>query len=233
MLLYIILFVIIGFDKELCYRLLHALNIIIQQVQFFCRKCLVPEDSFGKKVFVYSGKKLDFDWEDAGISLYFPDTNFEMEIEISIEIVTNIDEQSILPKHYRLMPAASAPYKITASAPLSAPVTVRMEHCAILEKEDLLVLMVAHKGPPYSFEPLPGAKFQLNSPYCEIELKDFCILCSFWNLIQCRPMRLSVQILYHEESAATFVVTKSLKWHVKTVQDTMKYVSLEPLRMIS
>ena len=193
---------------------------------------MVPEDSFGKKVFVYSGKKLDFNWEDAGLSLYFPDTNFEKEIEISIEIVTNIDEQSILPKHYRLMPAASAPYKITASAPLPAPVTVRMEHCAILEKEDSLVLMVAHKGPPYNFKLLPGAKFQLNLPYCEIKLEDFCILCSFWNLIRCRPMRLSVQIFYHEESEATFVVTKSLKWHVNTVQDKMTYVLLEPLRMI-
>ena len=193
---------------------------------------MVPEDCILKKVFVYSGKKLDFDWEDAGISLHFPDATFEKEIEISVEIVTNVDEQSVLPKRYRLMPAASTPYKITASAPLPAPVTVRMEHCAFLEKEDSLVLMVAHKGPPYSFEPLPGANFYLNVPYCEIELKDFCILCSFWNLIWCRPMRLSVQILYHEESEATFVVTKSLKWHVKTVQDTMKYVSLEPLRMI-
>ena len=42
---------------------------------------MVPEDSFGKKVFVYSGKKLDFDWEDAGISLHFPGATFEKEIE--------------------------------------------------------------------------------------------------------------------------------------------------------
>ena len=184
-----------------------------------------------KHVFSYSGRKSDYIWKDAGISLHIPASNLEGEIEISVEIVTNIDEQSVLPKHYRFMPAASVPYKIIASAPLPTPVTVRMEHCAVIEKEDSLVLMVAHTGPPYCFEPLSRAKFKLNSHYFEIELKSFCVLCSFWNLIWCRPMRLSIQILYHEGSTATFVVTKSLKWHVNTVKNTMKYIYLEPLRM--
>ena len=179
---------------------------------------MVPENSFGKKVFVYSGKKLDSDWEDAGISLHFPDATFEKEIEISVEIVTNIDEQGILPRRYRLMPAASTPYKITASAPLPAPVTVRMEHCAVVKEENTLVLMVAHKGPPYNFEPLPGAKFPLNSFYGEVELEHFSLLQFFWNLLGYRKMQLSVHVLYHEDNTATFVVTKNLKDHIQAVK---------------
>ena len=193
---------------------------------------MVPEDYIlKKKVFIYSGKKLDFDWEDAGISLHFPDATFEKEIEISVEIVTNIDEQGVLPRRYRLMPAASTPYKITASAPLPAPVTVRMEHCAIVKEENTLVLMVAHKGPPYYFEPLPGAKFPLNSFYGEVELEHFSLLQYFWNLLGYRKMQLSVHVLYHEDNTATFVVTKKLKEHIQAVKDTIRYIDFDDTRM--
>ena len=82
-------------------------------------------------------------------------------IEITISVVDI--QYAIQPPLYRLMPKASAMFKITASAALPAPVKVRMQHCAVLEKEDSLVYIVAHdERPPYHFKILPGGSFPLD-----------------------------------------------------------------------
>jgi hypothetical protein len=193
-------------------------------------KCVVSKDQlFKERVFFYTGNKFDFIWEEAGISLLFPAAYVMEKIKISVQVIANIEEQIMLPKRYRFMPAASSAYKITASTTLPAPVRVRMEHCAVVEKADTLTLMVAHEGPPYCFEELPGAK--INSFYGEIELKCFCIFRFFWNLLWHRPMRLSTQVFYHADGTATFAVTKKLKDHVKAVRDTIKHINFEDTRM--
>ena len=161
---------------------------------------------FAGKTFVYTGKQTDFFWDEAGISLHFPATSCEKDVEISIAIVDI--EEAILPLHYRFVPAASATYRITASGPLPAPVKVRMQHCAVLEGEDSLVHIVAHRGPPYRFQILPGGKFLSGSSYGEIELMNFSFLRIVWKILGYK-MWLSLYVFYFDDSRAIFVATKS------------------------
>ena len=75
-------------------------------------------------------------------------------------------------------------YEIKSSfTTLPAPLRVRIQHCATVEKQDSLVFMVAHNGPPYHFQPLQGGKFPPGESYCEIEVKKFCFITIFYNIL--------------------------------------------------
>ena len=78
-------------------------------------------------------------------------------IKFSLKVV---NDDYILPEGYEDMDLVSSMFKITASADIPAPVTVRMEHCAIVEEDNSLVHMIAH-GPPPSFNLLEGGKFPI------------------------------------------------------------------------
>ena len=175
---------------------------------------------------------MDFIWEEGGISLHFPAARYGVDIKISVIVIANIDEHSILPPMYRFMPAVSATYKITASATLPVLVKVRMEHCAILQDENSLVMMVAHEGPPYYFKPLAGVNFMLLPSYGKIETKRFSLFRFLWNLLGYYQIRLSIQVLYHEDSTATFVVTKNLRAHIDAVREAVKYIYFEDMPML-
>ena len=185
-----------------------------------------------EQTFVYKGKKrLDFYWEDVGINMHFPAAKCVEPIKISVAVAENVAKHSILPPQYRHMSPASAAYKITTSAPLPTPVKIRMEHCAILEKDDSPAMMVARGGPPYYFKPLNDAIFPLKWSYSEIELQRFCFLCNFFDWVKGKPMQLSAQVLYHDDDTATFVVTKDLQGHINAVRDEVPHIHVEDKRM--
>ena len=166
-----------------------------------------------QKSFVYTGKKLDFVWKEGGISLHFPAAaSSKTNIKISVAVIGDVQKHSILELPYQQMTAASATYKITASAPLPVAVKVRMQHCVVLESGESLTLMMADRGPPYYFKPLPGAIFPPKSSYGEIEVQSFSFFEFLKDMLSRRrhPMRLSIQVFYHEDSTATFVVTKNV-----------------------
>jgi hypothetical protein len=177
------------------------------------RAPLLKEQSF-----VYSGKKLNFIWKDAGISLHFPAAVCERDVEISIKIVTNVEGNCILPRGYRLMPMASATYKIRASAMLPVPVRVRMEHCTVVENEHSLVHMVAHDGLPYRFEISQGGKCPIGKFYGEIEMTEF----SYWAII-CNSLglsiRLAIHIVYFSNSKAEIIVTENVPPHCVAIEN--------------
>ena len=101
----------------------------------------------------YTGSALTYDSPN-GISLHFPTVaECKAAIKISIKVV---NDDYILPEGYKDMELVSSMFKITPSADLPAPVTVRMEHCAVVEEDDSLVHMIAHGPPPYKFRPLEG-----------------------------------------------------------------------------
>ena len=127
--------------------------------------------------FVYVGKKFDFVRIEGGISLHFPTAaSSKTNISISVAVIGDVWKHSILELLYRLMTAASATYKITVSSPLPVAVNVRMQHCVILESRESLSLMVADRGPPYYFKPLPGAIFPPESSYQKIDVQRFSFL---------------------------------------------------------
>ena len=98
--------------------------------------------------FVYTGKEDSLILKEVGISLFFPVAHCEKEIRFSVSVVNG---DYVLPSKYQNMPLVSAMYKITASAKLPAPVTIRIDHCATLNERDSLEFMVAHGEPPYHF----------------------------------------------------------------------------------
>ena len=171
--------------------------------------------------FVYTGKTLDFIWEEAGIDMHFPAASCEESIDISVKCMTKVEENSILPHGYRLMPMASATYKIKTSATFPAPVSVRIQHCAITNNKYSLVFMVAHNGPPYHFQPLQGGKFPPGESYGEIEVKKFCYLSIFYNFLNYfhYKMSLAVHIAYLGDNGAHFLLTKNIPANRKKVME--------------
>ena len=180
--------------------------------------------------FVYTGQKLDFIWEDAGIDLYFPAATCERDIEVSVECMTHVEEDCIMPRGYRVMPMASMAYKISASAIFPAPVRVRVTHCAIVEREHALVHMVAHGGPSYRFKLLHGGRFPRDQSYGDIELKEFCLITIFYNIMDPK-MSLAVYVAYLNNNTVHILVTKNLPANRTAVRSEYKNADLRPYDM--
>ena len=70
-----------------------------------------------------------------GISFHFPASESKCRVELRFKVV---NDDYVLPKGYEDMPLVSSMFKITASDELPVPVTVQMEHCAIIEEDDSL-----------------------------------------------------------------------------------------------
>ena len=148
-----------------------------------------------------------------GISFHFPASESKCRVELRYKVV---DDDYVLPEGYEDMPLVSSMFEITTSDDLPVPVTVRMEHCAIIEEDDSLVHMIAHGPPPYQFRSLPEGKFPLGECYGEIELKRFCTLTQAQK--RRGPLSLSVYIVYHSYCSETFVATKNLPTLIRAVK---------------
>ena len=152
-----------------------------------------------------------------GISFHFPASESKCRVKLRYKVV---NDDYVLPKGYEDMPLVSSMFKITTSDELPVPVTVQMEHCAIIEEDDTLVHMIAHGPPPYHFKLLPEGKFPLGECYGEIEMKMFCTLTQAQK--RRGPMSLSVHIFYHSYCSASFVATRNLRTLNRAVKK--KYV---------
>ena len=179
-----------------------------------CFCCRIRDDSIiisgisivQEQKFKHTPRVKNFIWEEAGISMHFP-APLNEGTKFSIAVVADVEEACILPRKYRLMPTASATYKITSNiTTLPAPVMVRIQHCAIVDKEYSLVYMVAHDGPPYRFQPLQGGKFPPGESYGEIEVKNFSFFTILFKNIK---MSLAVFVAYLSENRVHFLVTKT------------------------
>ena len=148
-----------------------------------------------------------------GISFHFPASESKCRVELRYKVV---DDDYVLPKGYEDMPLVSSMFKITASDELLVPVTVRMEHCAIIE-DDSLMHMIAHGPPPYYFQPLLSGTFPLGERYGEVQVKRFSIFTTLAKKLRL-TLSLSVQVFYHDHSSTTFVVTKNLRRLISAVK---------------
>ena len=154
---------------------------------------------------VYTGKACSHVSQN-GISFHFPASESKCRVELRYKVV---NDDYILPKGYEDMPLVSSMFKITASDELPVPVTVRMEHCAIIEENDSLVHMIAHGPPPYYFQPLLSGTFPFGERYGEMYVNRFSIFTILAKKLGL-TLSLSVQVFYQDHSSATFVVTKNL-----------------------
>ena len=154
---------------------------------------------------VYTGEACSH-VSQSGISFHFPASESKCRVELRYKVV---NDDYVLPEGYEDMPLVSSMFKITTSDELLVPVTVQMEHCAIIEEDDSLVHMIAHGPPPYYFKLLPEGKFPLGECYGEIQMKMFCTVTQAQK--RRGPMSLSVHIFYHGYCSATFIATRNLR----------------------
>ena len=155
-----------------------------------------------------------------GISFHFPASESKCRVELRFKVV---NDDYVLPEGYEDMPLVSSMFKITTSDELPIPVTVQMEHCAIIEEDDSLVHMIAHGPPPYYFLPLLSGTFPLGERYGEIQVHRFSIFTTLAKKLK-MTLSLSVQVFYHDNtSSATFVATKNLQRLISAVET--KYAS--------
>ena len=150
----------------------------------------------------------------SGISFHFPANESKCRVKLRYKVV---NDDYVLPEGYEDMPLVSSMFKITTSDDLPVPVTVQMEHCAIIEEDDSLMHMIAHGPPPYHFQPLLSGTFPLGERYGEIQVKHFSILTTLARKLGLR-LSLSVQVFYHDHSSATFVATKKLRRLISAVR---------------
>ena len=162
--------------------------------------------------------------------MHFPTTLNDETIRFRVTVFPNIEEACYFPRKYGLIPTASATYKITSYyvTTLPAPVRVRIQHCAIVEKEDSLVFIVAHNGPPYCFQPLHGGIFPPGESYGEIEVEKFSLITIFYNILDFR-MSLAVYEAYLGNNIMHFLVTKNLPANCTHVRN--KYAELQDKTM--
>ena len=160
----------------------------------------------------YTGRKVFY--ESSGISLSIPTAVCEKPVGISVEVV---HDDYILPSGYKNMPVVSDLYRITATDTLPVPVTVRMEHCGVVEEKNSLVHIIAHGSPPYQFKLLYGGSFPLHRSYAEVQMKKFSILAILAHKLGWR-MSLSVQVFYQKSNTVTFVATKNIQSQIAAVQ---------------
>ena len=161
----------------------------------------------------YTGRELFY--ESTGISLSIPAAPCEKAVGISVEVVY---DDYILPSGYSNMPVVSDMFQITASDTLPAPVTVRMEHCGVVEEKNSLVHIIAHGSPPYQFKLLYGGRFPLHRSYAEVQMKKFSILAILAHKLGWR-MSLSMQVFYQRNNTVTFVATKNIQSHLRAIKE--------------
>ena len=161
----------------------------------------------------YTGRKVFY--ESSGMNLSIPAAPCEKTVGISVEVV---HDDYILPSGYRTMPVVSDMYQITATDTLPAPVTVRMEHCGVVEEKNSLVHIIAHGSPPYRFKLLYGGRFPLHRSYAEVQMKKFSILAILAHKLGWR-MSLSMQVFYRRNNTVTFVATKNIQSQIRAIKE--------------
>ena len=202
-----------------------------------------------EKKICYTGEEKVFDdlWNDAGIKIYFPRASLDKSIEVSVKVVTDIDGLFIPEEHSStavdgkpkkwftpitqasegFMPVVSAMYKITASSKLPLPITLQVQHCAVIENEPSLRFIVSHdEHPPYRFMQLDQGDFS-SAMSGKIEMSDFCILGILQDLLGWY-ISLCFQVFYFQDSLCSgttkvhLVLTKNLPAHIQYVREQNK-----------
>lgn len=97
-------------------------------------------------------------------------------VKVKSYVVSQSNPGFIFPNSSNLV---TGMYHIDASRKLSKPVSLQIEHCAIVKSDTKLEVAIADSrtGPPYHFRPYTGGNVHVIGSYIKVELKGFCFLC--------------------------------------------------------
>ena len=124
---------------------------------------------------MYSGEEVEFQCEEQGIFIHFPENEMKRDIITTVTSLNISSNDCVLPDNAELV---SAVYQIHASEALPSPVDVEMQHCVCLSNPDEAVSMSfvrsnSEQGPPYEFTVIDGGQFEPSTRYGKIELSKF------------------------------------------------------------
>ena len=135
-------------------------------------------DNIGEVVLeVIPGQPLDYFWKGHGLRLHIPADALDANTPtLTMKIQASLSGQFKLPDDMELV---SGVYWISFPVKsLVQPVTLELQHCAHLERnEETYLTFVTSKCNretlPYQFEPLPGGVFTTTSDYGAVQLYHF------------------------------------------------------------
>ena len=125
--------------------------------------------------FMYSGEEVEFQCEEQGIFIHFPENETKKEIITTVTSLNVSSDECVLPDDAELV---SAVYQIHVSEALSSPVDVVIQHCVRISNPDEAVSMSfvrsnSEQGSPYQFTVIDGGQFEPNTRNGKIELSNF------------------------------------------------------------
>ena len=187
--------------------------------------CLTSYTSGGLHTrLTYSGEEVEFQCEEQGIFIHFPEEKeTKEEITTTLTSLNVSSDECVLPDDAELV---SAVYQIHVSEALPSPVDVEIQHCVHLSNPDEAFSMSfvssnAEQDPPYQFTVIDGGQFEPNTRYGKIKLSNFSKFALVRFLKRLLPPVICVTNVYWRQSGpgkyeVHIVVTKDLK-HTITV----------------
>ncbi len=166
----------------------------------------------------------NFEWKENGFRLHVLDGCLPAgTTDVTLDVGVSLSGQFELPADSQLV---SAVFWLQSSVKLEKPVVIEMEHCVSLtdpshcSQLSFVITQCHQKELPYSFRPLEGGVFSLNSSFGSISRTQFSGL----GIIRRRFGRSEAEVRYRGQQfyqrhpshwIVHFVVVKSLRAHLK------------------
>ena len=151
--------------------------------------CLSDVQVAEKKLFLVQGRKPQLmNWEQFGLRICIEEDSLLSSETVEIATAALVGGQFNFPKDTVLV---SAVYAVSVSEPLLKPLTLEMQHCVDLTRQQGLsqylkfaIAPVSTPSLPYQFSIVEGGEFTSNSWYGAINRKDFCLVCILgWEMV--------------------------------------------------
>ena len=126
-----------------------------------------------------SNQPQNFEWNNYGLSLFAPEEILLPSETCEVAITALAGGEFEFPEGSELV---SAIYGISISKPLLKPLTIKIQHCVLLETPEqcnslqFVRAPVSHGRLPYQFKFLPGGHFTPGSQYGSISCTQFCLI---------------------------------------------------------
>ena len=131
----------------------------------------------GEKEFTVLTESLNFEWQGYGFELRIPEGSLPFDKrEVRVNIKASPAGQYQLPEDSDLL---SPIFWISASCKFTKPVTMKIQHCALIEDEKVssglcfVSAKCSQMDLPYKFQQLDGGDFTTNSSYGSIQMRHF------------------------------------------------------------
>ena len=221
----------VGSSSEWCEAMMpHSEEGAVGNSEMVCGAvCLSIPDSAGshkQRKFEYTGIEQNRLWGQYGIRMHFPDHTTEASsthssrtsIHGTVSLLSVDHDDYIFPEGIELV---SAVYNISAEQPFPEPVTVEIQHCVPLYRDDnasqlemSFIIADTQHGPPYIFQELPGGEFKTGSSYGKIQCLHFSDIAIKIKWKFGYSIRLFAATYYPEKNRARFAVTKHLSAYI-------------------